>query len=98
MMEKGAKTHEQAAELAAASGLEKMTLIEESTGKMIFGYGSLLWKQNFKFTSSHWGYVENWSRRFWQGSPDHRGTPEKPGRVAGILPAKDVIEIEKAAG
>ncbi len=53
----------------------------------IFAYGSLIFRPSFVYLERRRAFLPDHARRFWQGSPDHRGIPEAPGRVATLVPA-----------
>lgn len=58
----------------------------------LFGYGSLLFKAPFPYASWQPCVVRGFRRVFYQGSTDHRGTVERPGRVVTIEDAAPEAE------
>ncbi|WFD17817.1 hypothetical protein MCAP1_000026 [Malassezia caprae] len=53
----------------------------------VFGYGSIIFKPPPHVISYTTGYIRGFVRRFALHSEDHRGTPERPGRVVTLVSA-----------
>lgn len=62
----------------------------------IFGYGSLMWRpsDDLSYVDVQDGYVTGYHRRFWQQSPDHRGTTDRPGRVVTMVPRAQIERLD----
>ena len=57
-----------------------------STNRLaIFAYGSLLFRPGFDYVTRQRATLRGYARSFSQASPDHRGTPEHPGRVVTLV-------------
>ena len=50
----------------------------------IFGYGSLMWRPDFRFLERARATVDGYHRSFCIRSTHHRGTVERPGLVLGL--------------
>jgi len=62
-----------------------MEVSTQTTKLWVFGYGSLCWHPGFEFSNQQLGFIRGFSRKFYQGNNSHRGTREKPGRVATLI-------------
>lgn len=60
-------------------------ILAEGRSVWIFGFGSLVHTPGFPYDASVHGFVRGWKRVWWQGSTDHRGTPERPGRTVTMV-------------
>ncbi|XP_028295421.1 glutathione-specific gamma-glutamylcyclotransferase 1 [Gouania willdenowi] len=69
--------------------MKPQDIIAGKSSLWIFGYGSLVWKPDFKFKRSHVGYIAGYKRRFWHGDDFHRGDEQSPGRVVTLIEDDD---------
>jgi len=67
-----------------------------SPPRRVFGYGSMIFRTGFPHIGAEGVFVRGFARRFWQLSADHRGTPERPGRVVTLVKAPSDVEKELA--
>ncbi|NUU03647.1 gamma-glutamylcyclotransferase [Herbaspirillum robiniae] len=69
----------------------QMSHFDSHDSVWLFGYGSIIFKADFPFLERRPAHINGWARRFWQGSHDHRGTVEAPGRVVTLVPQEGAV-------
>lgn len=69
----------------------QMSKFDSHDSVWLFGYGSLIFKPDFPYLARKAAYIGGWTRRFWQGSHDHRGTEAAPGRVVTLVPDTEAV-------
>ena len=74
----------------------RMNLFDHHDEVWLFGYGSLIYKVDFPYIERRPAYIMHWARRLWQGSHDHRGTPQAPGRVVTLIPQAEAACVGMA--
>lgn len=74
----------------------RMTRFDQHEHVWLFGYGSLIYKADFAYIERRPASIRGWVRRFWQGSHDHRGTPQAPGRVVTLMAEPDAVCVGMA--
>lgn len=59
--------------------------MQDNSTHWVFGYGSLIWRPGFEFLGRTQAVLRGAHRRLCIYSHRHRGTPEKPGLVFGLV-------------
>lgn len=57
----------------------------DTTARWVFGYGSLIWNPGFRFARSQIALLRGAHRSLCIYSTHHRGTPDRPGLVFGLV-------------